>query len=184
MISGALAILKSDAQRNELSSIYETNKALFLNIAFKDLNNEERAEDAVQEAFLRIADKPDIFFSISDDKKIMYMAAVVKNVSIKMFNKSIKLQTVEISEDVAFRNDDNPIENSFFDKISREEIQAFINTLPEAQRTVLILSCSCGLSADEISRTLNISVTSVYNRLYLARKAIKTFIDERSKNNV
>lgn len=184
MISGALAILKSEAQRNEMSAIYEKNKALFLNIAFKNLQNKEMAEDAVQEAFLEIADKPDVFFSLTEKRQVRYMSAVVNKVAINMFNKSIKVQTEELSEEIVYKNDENVLENAFFDKVSREEILTFAETLPEAQRTVLILSCSCELSADEISRTLNISVPSVYNRLYLARKAIKTFIDERSKNNV
>lgn len=184
MISVALAILKSDAERNEMSSVYEKNKSLFLSIAYKRLQNKESAEDAVQEAFLEIADKPNIFFSLAKKKRVWYMSSVVNKVAIDMFNKSINLQTEELSEDIAYRNDENLIENSFFDKVSREEILAFIETLPEAQRTVLILTYSSGLSANEISRTLNISINSAYNRLYLARKAIKTFIKERGKNNV
>lgn len=184
MISVALAILKSDAERNEMSSVYEKNKSLFLNIAYKRLQNEENAEDAVQEAFLEIADKPDVFFSLAEEKRVSYMSSVVNKVAIDMFNKSIKLQTEELSEDIAYLNDENLIENSFFDTVSREEILTFIENLPEAQRTVLILSYSSGLSAKEISRTLNISVTSVYNRLYFARKNIKTFVNERGKNNV
>lgn len=184
MISGALAILKSEAQRNEMSSVYEKNKSLFLSIAYKRLQKEESAEDAVQEAFLRIADKPEIFFSLNNDKKIMYMTAVVKNVSIQMFNKSRRLQTEELSEDVAFRNDENLIENSFLDKLSRDEILAFIETLSEARRTVLTLSYAVGLSPGEIGTTLNIPVSVVYKRLFAARKSVKKYIDERSKNNV
>lgn len=184
MISAALAILKSEAQRNEMSSVYENNKNLFLSIAYKRLQNEENAEDAVQEAFLRIADKPEIFFSLNDDQKIMYMTAVVKNVSIQMFNNRRRLQTEELSEDVAFRNDENLIENSFFDKLSRDEMLAFIKTLSEARRTVLTLSYVVGLSPGEIGTTLNIPVQVVYKRLYVARKSVKKFIDERSKNNV
>lgn len=184
MISGALALLKSDAQRNEMSAVYEKNKSLFLSIAFNRVKKEEDAEDAVQEAFLEIADKPDTFFSLTDKKQVQYMSAVVNRIAIDMFNKSKKLQTEELSEEFVYQNDDNVIENSFFDNVSREEILAFTENLPEAQRIVLILSYSSGLSADEISKTLNITVSSVYNRLYLARKSIKNFIDERSKNNV
>ena len=35
MISGALAILKSEAQRNKMSAVYEKNKSLFLSIAYQ-----------------------------------------------------------------------------------------------------------------------------------------------------
>ena len=108
----------------------------------------------------------------------------MKNVSLGIMKKSRKLLTEELSENMIYKDDENPVENSLFDNISREEILAFIDTLPEAQRSVLVLSYSSGLSADEIGMTLNISVTAVYNRLYQARKSIKKFIDERSANNV
>ena len=63
MISGALAILKSEAQRNELSAVYDRYRKCFVDIALKILKNREQAEDAVQEAFLKIADRPDTLFS-------------------------------------------------------------------------------------------------------------------------
>ena len=58
---------------------------------------------------------------------------------------------------------------------------AFIDTLPEAQKTVLALSYASGLSADEIAITLNISVSAVYNRLYSARKAVKNILQKGVK---
>lgn len=98
-----------------------------------------------------------------------------------MLNKSTKLQTEELSDDIVYHNDENLLENSLFDKISRDEILAFINTLSEKQRNVLVLKYSLGLSVDEIGKNLNISVSAVSKRLNLARKSIKKFIDERSK---
>lgn len=184
MISGALATLKNEAQRNEMSVIYEQNKTLFLGIAYEKLQNEEDAEDAVQEAFLIIADKPDTFFSLNDTKRIRYLSEVVKNVSLNKLNQSRKIPAEVLSEDIVYKNDENVIENSLFDKISREEILTFIDTLPETQRNVLVLSYSLEMSADEIGMALNISVSAVYKKLYLARKSIKNFIDERGKNNV
>lgn len=184
MLSGALALLKNEAERNEMSAIYENNKSLFLNIAFNRVQNEEDAEDAVQEAFLEIADKPDTFFSLNEKNQVRYMSSVVNKIAIDIFNKSRKLQTEELSEEIVYQSDDNLIENAFFDKISREEILTYTETLPETQRAVLILSYSIGLSADEISRTLNIPINTVYKRLHNARKSVKKFIDERSKNNV
>ena len=184
MLSGALAILKSEAQRNEMSIFYEKNKDRFFSMALKILQNNERSEDAVQDAFLIIADKPDTFFSLNDTKRIRYLCEIVKNVSLGMLSKSRKIPTENLSEDIIYQNDENPVENLLFDKISRDEILAFIDTLPETQRSVLVLSYSSELSADEISRTLDISISVVYKRLYFARKSIKKFIAERSRNNV
>lgn len=184
MISGALALLKSDAERNEMSGFYEKNQNRLYGIAMNILKNQEQTEDAVQEAFLIISDKPDTFFSLNDTKMVRYLCEVVKNVSLGMLNKSQKIQTKELSEEIVYKDDENIVENSLFDKISHDEVLDFIDTLPDLQRNVLVLSYSSGLSADEVGIALNISVSAVYKRLYLARKAVKKYIEERSKNNV
>ena len=183
MISAALAVLENEGQREELSEFYKKYESRFLNIALHILHNKEGAEDAVQEAFLSIADKPDLFFSLNETERIRYFSGVIKNVSVEMYNKARKLQTEELSEDIVYQNDDNPIENSLFDNISRDEIIAFIDALPETQRSVLVLSYLSGLSSDEIGTALNIPVTAVYKRLYSARRAVRRFVDERRKNN-
>ena len=183
MISAALAVLENEGQREELSEFYGKYKKRLLNIAFNKLHNKEEAEDAVQEAFLRIADSPDIFFGLDETRRVRFFYGVIENVAAKMYYKNQKDRVEELTEDVVYQGDEDPIENSMMDKISRDELLAFIDTLPEAQRTVLALSYASGSSADEIAAALNIPVSAVYNRLYSARKAVKRFIKERGENN-
>ena len=70
MISAALAVLESEEQRNELSEIYENNISNFYNIAFQQLHNKHDAEDAIQDAFLAIANNTSIFFGIPNENKM------------------------------------------------------------------------------------------------------------------
>ena len=72
MISAALAVLKTDEQLNELSEFYEENKNRFFSIEFSKLHNREDAEDAIQEAFLRIVKYPEKFFAIPTHKRLPY----------------------------------------------------------------------------------------------------------------
>ena len=181
MFAEAIAIIEDEGQRNELSEFYEENKNRFYEIAFEHLHNKEESEDAVQEAFLRIADKPEKFFSLSGLNRVYYISAVVRNVSVDIFNK--KNKSLEITEDSVFEDDFSIIENSLFDKVSRDEILSFIDNLPPLQRNVLILTCLSGLSISETAQTLKISKNAVNQRLYLARKSIKNFIEERRKCN-
>lgn len=114
MISAALAILKSEAQRNEMSAIYEKYKKRLQNIALKILQSEEEAEDAVQDAFLKIADKPDTFFSLDDKNRILYMCVVVKNASIDKYNKIKKVLLEPLGENLIYQNDTEPLVNTMF----------------------------------------------------------------------
>ncbi len=182
MLADALAIIEDECQRNELSEFYEKNKDRFYAIAFEHLHNREESEDAVQEAFLRIADKPDKFFSLYGTKRIGYACMIIRNISIDMYNRCVKNIGI-ISEEYAESEDYDFLDNSLLDKISRDEILSFIDNLPELQHNVIVLTCLSGLSISETAQTLKISKNAVNQRLYLARKSIKDFIEERNKIN-
>lgn len=181
MISAALAILKTDEERNILSAFYIKNKDRLLAIAFSKLHSKSLAEDAVEEAFMHIATKPDKFFNLADEERIRYFDVVVKNLSIRLFNKSKKQNYENIDEHEEELISPISLEDNIFDGVSHNEIIDFINKLPQLQRSVLFLTRLNGLSIDETAQALNVSKTVVNQRLYLARKSIKEFISERKK---
>lgn len=180
MISAALAVLETDEQRNELSEFYEENKSRLYAIAFEHLHIQQDSEDAIQETFLRIADKPDKFFSLSRTEQSFYVSAIVRNVSVDMFNRKNKHQTDNISEDIIYQSEPELLENSLLEKISHDELLDFINNLPVLQRNVLMLTCLSELSISETADVLRISKNAVNQRLYLARKSIRKFIEGRN----
>ena len=183
MISAALAVLENEGQRDELSKFYEKYKKRFLTIALRILDRMEASEDAVQEAFLRIADRPDTFFSLSDMERIPYMYTIVKNVSFDMYNKNNHIQTEELNEKIISGNDPESLEKMVLDEYAYREIIEFIKNLPQLQQDVLVLNRLLKLSIAETAQQLNISKAAVNQRLYLARKAIKQFINERRERN-
>lgn len=183
MISAALAIIKTDEERNILSAFYIKNKDRLLAIAFSKLHSKSLAEDAVEEAFMQIATKPDKFFGLTDEEKIRYFDVVVKNLSIRMFDNSIKRNYENIDDHEAELVNPISLEDDFFDGISHNEIIDFIKNLPQLQKSVLFLTRLNGLSIEDTAQALNVSKTVVNQRLYLARKAIKRFIVERREHN-
>lgn len=181
MVSAALAVLEFEGQRSELSAIYDTYRRRFVGVALKVLRNREDAEDAVQEAFLRIADRPDTFFSLNDKNRLRYLCAVVRNVAVDMLNKGKRLGSVELNENITLHDD--PLESLVLNDISHKELIGFIGSLPPLQQNVLVLTRLLKLSISETAKTLRISETAVNQRLYLARKAIKQFVEERRRDN-
>lgn len=180
MLDTALAVIKDEDQRSELTEFYSQNKDRFFGIAYSRLHSKDAAEDAVQEAFSEIADKPGNFFGLPEGKKIAYVNVMVRNISVKIFNSKNKISEVELDE----KTEDASIslENDLFAKISRDEILAFIDSLPPRQRSVLMLHCLFGYSVNETAQKLKISLTAVKKRLTMARKAVREFVDERSKS--
>lgn len=181
MISSALAVLESDEQRNMLAEFYEENKNRFFHIALSKLHNYEAAEDAVQEMLLRIVDKPEKFFALDNLRKISYACAVLRNISVNLFNNGAKIK--EYLSDDNYKDEFFILDDSLFDNISCNEIVSYIDNLPELQRDVLIMTCLVGATISETAEALRISVRAVNQRLYLARKSLKSFIDERNKCN-
>ena len=180
MIDTILSTMENEEQRNELAVFYSRYKERLCWIANSKLNNPTDAEDAVQEVFAEIADKPEKFFDIPPEDRLAYADIMVRNISVEMFNAKNKVHTEELDEE----NEDItiPLNDDFLDKISHDEIVSFLKQLPTPQKTVLLLHCYFGLTIYETSQRLNISLTSANKRLRLAREAIRRFVDERTAN--
>lgn len=181
MIPAALAILETDEHRNELSEFYEEYKERFYAIAYSKLHNRESAEDAVQEAFLRIADKPDKFFEIPQNNRAAFTDVIIRRVAVDMFNKSNK--TAPLTDTTA--NDlDIPLDERIISSVSKDELLDFITTLPPLQRDVLKLKTVYGLSNSEIAQKLSVTENVVRQRLYQARKTIKEHLEKGGNPDV
>ena len=176
MIYSALAMLETDEQRNTLSEFYEQNSNRFFLIALSKLHNTEEAEEAVQEAFVRIAEKPQKFFSIEHNKRLAYIDVIIRNISIDMFKKKCCVETSELTDEISHELIDLSLEDNVLGKISHDELKKYISGLPQLWRDTITSSCVVGLSNKEIAAQLNISEVAVRQRLHLARNAIKEFV--------
>lgn len=179
MIDAIFMVIENENQRNELAEFYSEHKNRLYSIAFSKLHSKEDAEDAVQEVFSEIADKPDKFFEIPPENRLAYTDVILRNIAIDMFKKKNKVQIVELDEDV--EDVRISLDNALFEEVGRDEIAEFVNSLPTKRRSVLILRCFFDLSIDEISQRLNIAPATVSKHLTLARKAVKEFVEERNK---
>lgn len=177
MIDFILSNMDNEEQRNELAEFYSKNKNRLYSIALSKLHNEEEAEDAVQEVFSEIADKPEKFFEVPPNDRLAYTDVMLRNIAIDMFKRKNKFQADELDEDV--EDICISLENALIESIEHNEIVEYVNNLPTMRRSVLMLHCFFDLSIDEISKRLNISPDVVSKHLLLARKAVKKFIDER-----
>lgn len=173
MLSAALAVLKTDSQRNEIAEFYRKNKRRLYAIAYSKLHNKESAEDAVQETFLRLATNQENFFRLNDDERVTFANVVARNVAVDMYNMANEIDTVELSENISGDDSENPSEDELLYKFTKEMLIEFVLGLPPLQRDVLYLRTVHGLTTQEIAAKLSVSENVVRQRLFCARKAIK-----------
>lgn len=180
MVDTTFWVIENEEQRNELAALYTKYKNILYAIAHSNLHNEVDAEDAVQEVFSEIADKPETFFGVPPEKRPAYLKSMVKKLSVNMFNAQNKIPKVSMDElTEKFETVSVTLENALFDKIDYNEVMEFVNKLPKMQRNVLIFHCLYDLSIDETALRLNISISGVHKHLFLARKAVRAFVDRR-----
>lgn len=149
------------------------------NIAYRLLGNEEDATEALQDTFLRAYRFIPRFKFKSSFYTWLYRIAT--NVSLTKLRRRKKQTTVSLDEPV--KNTDDLIldipdthttpEEAFEQKRLRERLQAAIEKLPADFRAVVVLRDLEGLSNEEVSKVLGLSVPAVKARLHRGRMALR-----------
>jgi RNA polymerase sigma-70 factor (ECF subfamily) len=132
------------------------------------------AEDAVQEAFIKLSRRPDVQ---SDATVFSWLMSVVRNTCLRLMRPFIRQQNPALAE----RHSDEAALSS--EEISPEKllerwqlidgVHRAIATLPTDYRQVLILRDIEGLPGDEVSSMLNISEAAMKTRLHRARSMMR-----------
>lgn len=138
------------------------------------LKNTEKAEDVVQDVFIKLWAKK------NDLKKIKNIEAfsmvMTKNLCLDNL-KSKKNKTSEIKDYNTISSNQTPY-NEMQNKNIGDKIKEIIDTLPEQQKSIIQLRDIEGYSFDEISEILTINVNTIRVNLSRARKKIKKTLIE------
>ncbi|MGC8659983.1 MAG: RNA polymerase sigma factor [Desulfomonilaceae bacterium] len=148
----------------------------------------EEAEDVVQESFLRAFSNLDKFDESKSTFKT-WLLTIARNQSINIVS-SFRRKALKFFSD---RNDDEPdfdfssnplaqelpdMETQLSVKQQFQAMERILKKLPERQRTALLLRSQEGLSYDEISAVMNVSVSSVESLIFRGRKKIIELIEK------
>ncbi len=178
MISTAIFLLRTASERNELSEIYNRNINKFYSIAFSRLHNQQDAEDAIQEAFLTVANNSQVFFDIPSKKRVSYINVIIRNISCRIWNKKHKIEESRIELDDNLLDEQISTEEKILSNYSCKQILKFIDTLPEGNKTALYLKVSFGMNNAAIAKTLGISEEAAKKRVARAMRQIKQFMED------
>ena len=146
-------------------------------VAYSVLRNAADAEDAVQEAFLRVLRHRETLHEVRDQR--VWLIRIVWNV---VLDRKRRTKTRPETDDVAELARVLPA-----DGLSAEEraaaaqhhahVLACVEQLPAKERQVLMLSAFEELNSVEIASVLGITESSVRSRLFRARNLMAGLLD-------
>jgi RNA polymerase sigma-70 factor (ECF subfamily) len=149
------------------------------NITYRLMGNEQDASEALQDAFLRAYRFIGKFQFKSSFFTWLYRIAT--NVSLSKLRKRGKLHTVSLDQPVNEAGDltlEIPDVKYGPEKLMKQRelraaIQKSVGELPEDYRSVVVLRDLEGLSNEEVSKVLNLSVAAVKSRLHRGRLVLR-----------
>lgn len=178
MLQFYLSVLQTEEERSEFERLYLEYKNQMYNVAVSYLHDPVDAEDAVHEAFLRIAHKKARVFDVSSEKRGAFLYALVRNISMDMFTKKISHREQEYSDALCSVPDDAAtLEDMVLGRIDFKSLVEFIRTMPTATKDTMYMKYICRMENSDISHALEISENAVRQRLYAGRQMIKNYVE-------
>jgi RNA polymerase sigma-70 factor (ECF subfamily) len=156
------------ARDDEFAELVERQSGLMFRVAYSLLRNAHDAEDAVQEAFLKLY-RGEAWREMQDEKA--FLARTVWRTALDRLSPKAGTMT-DVAEMELAASDDSP-ETSAVDGQERERLGRLIDGLPEELRQVLVLSAVEEMTSREVGVAMGIPEGTVRTRLMRAKLELK-----------
>ncbi len=172
---------RTQAEEAALAALVDQYAGALYRVAFSVLRNPADAEDAVQEAFLRVLRHRHMLGEVRDHR--VWLIRIVWNI---VLDRKRRAKTKPETDDVAelarvLPSDGLSAEQMASAAQHHAHVLACVEQLPAKERQVLQLSAFEELSSVEIAAVLGITESSVRSRLFRARNLMAGLLNhERS----
>lgn len=186
MLSFYLSMLSDPDDHEKMTRLYYKYRQLMVQVATNILFSKHDAEDAVHEAFIRVAKNLHKIHGINNLETKIYLITIVRRVCYSMGAEKSKILRHSIWHDddeevdvVVSIPDKSPLPADIAHRHSvREILMNAIDKLKPGQRDVLVLYYMEGRNAAEVAELLEISTNAVYKRLKIAIETIREILLE------
>ncbi|WP_160712886.1 RNA polymerase sigma factor [Chitinophaga solisilvae] len=174
-------LLRQVAGGNEAAytRIFYTYSKQVYNVAMLYLKDENAARETVQEIFMKLWLKRTSLTDIADLSD--YLFILTRNYIYDGFKKQLVKQKVfsylKTQEPVHPNDTDHPVQERLYAQLLDKAIAA----LPPGRKKIY-LARKEGLTNEEISHQLNISIHTVKKQMQLAMQSVRAFIRESIQN--
>ena len=169
--------LRMQTDEDALAALVTDYSTTLYRVAFSVLRNPADAEDAVQEAFLRVLRHRDSLAEVRDRR--VWLIRIVWNI---VLDRKRRAKTRPETDDVAELARVLPSNGLSAEQIAaaaqhHAHVLGCVEQLPAKEREVLMLSAFEELTSVEIATVLGITESSVRSRLFRARNLMAGLLD-------
>lgn len=156
-------------------NLFRSQHAKLLLSAYRILNDKAKAEDVVQDVFLKLWQKREEIPVL--ENLPAYLHRAVTNHAINIYKQQYR-KLVESTEEISEQTDavSTEADNAILAKELNEKIEYAISTMPDSSRGVFMLSRFEEMSYKEIAERLEISVKTVEKHMSNALKHLRKYL--------
>jgi len=167
---------RQQVEEEALEALVGQYASTLYRVAFSILRNPSDAEDAVQEAFLRVLRHRDTLGEIRDHR--VWLIRIVWNI---VLDRKRRAKTRPETDDVAELARVLPAEGLSAEQRAaaaqhHAHVLSCVDRLPTKEREVMVLSAFEELTSVEIASVLGITESSVRSRLFRARNLMASLL--------
>lgn len=153
------------------SSIFKTNSKTIFNYIYYKFGNQEKAHDAVQEAFVKLWEN---CAKVAPEKAKSYVYTVANNLYLNVIKaEKVRLKYASKTLDTSHESPEFLMEEQEF----KAKLEHALNSLPDNQRTTFLLNRIDEKKYAEIAEMEGVSVKAIEKRMHLALKTLREQID-------
>ena len=156
---------------NAYNELVKRYKDRLLNFVFRYFNNREQAEDVVQDTLIKLYTHASYYKKIA--KFSTWIFTIAKNNALTELRKNKRKQTDSLWTEDGQVIDINSKEQSLDVKVQNEiaidQLNKFLDEIPENFRMAVVLRDFQELSYDEISKILEIPIGTIKSRINRGR---------------
>lgn len=172
-----VAVKELDSSQTIVGLVAAYSATLY-RVAYSVVRNAAEAEDAVQEAFVRVLRNEDKLSEVRDPR--VWLIRIVWNV---VLDRKRRAKTRPENDDIADYARILPAaeagaDDSLVSTETHARILALIDRLPQKERQALLLSAVDELSTVEIANVLRTTESSVRSRIFRARRLLSDMLEK------
>lgn len=161
-----LQTIETGEDKTKFEQIYAEYRGLMFHVAYEVLHNEENAEDATHQAFVRIAENIRKIDMPVCTKTRSYVVTIVEHEAIDQYRRIKRRRTVPLTDEL------HGIEVAYD---GENALAACILKLPARYREMILLRYHHGYSVREIAEILGLSLPTAIKLNQRAKKKLEDF---------